>query len=72
MAEQTNYAPWGTRARMRLMAIVGPIAGLGLLIAGVVMLIDDARGGVVLSIVGGLLTLLWAVMLPLARKAGKV
>lgn len=72
MTQQPNYAPWGTQSRMRLLAGVGLIAGLFLLIAGIVTTMNRGHGGVVLLVVGGLVLAFWGVVLPLAKRVRKV
>lgn len=72
VAQQPNYAAWGTQSRMRLLAAVGLGAGLFLVIAGVVTTINSGHGGVVLLVVGGLVLAFWGVVLPRAKRVGKV
>jgi hypothetical protein len=67
-----GWAPWGSRRRMLLMAIVGPLLGLVLLVAGILELNSGGKKGTVLVIIGGILILFWIIILPVARARKKI
>ncbi len=63
-----NLAPYGTKRRMRMLAFVGPLLAVVLLLGGV--MVADKRA--VLLTIGGILLVFWAVMIPFARRRGKI
>ncbi|MFF7363453.1 hypothetical protein [Streptomyces sp. NPDC008125] len=58
---------------MTVMAVAGPLLGLLLLLAyGIYLLSASGKGGTVVAGLGGLLLLLWAIMIPVARRKNKI
>jgi|SRR5579875_493025 len=70
-SSQLNLAPWGTKARMRTLAIVSVACALVLIAIGAYLVSVHHRGGAACLIVGGADLVLMAVMWPLARRRGK-
>ena len=70
-APQTpKWAPWGTKSRMRGLAIIGPVLTIALLVLGVLLL--DSTGKPVVLALGLALAIFWAIMIPLARRRNKI
>ena len=63
-----NLAPYGTKRRMRTLAFAGVLLTVVLLLGAVV--VADKRTA--LLTVGGILLVFWALMIPLARRRGKI
>lgn len=57
---------------MTVMAVAGPLLGLLLLAYGIYLLISSGKGGTFVACLGGLLLLLWAVMIPVARRKNRI
>jgi hypothetical protein len=66
-----GWAPWGSRERMVLMAVVGPLLAVVLLAVGI-YLIASGRNGQSLTVIGGVLAVVWIVAIPLARRRHKI
>jgi hypothetical protein len=71
-ASPDGWAPWGTKRRMLMMAIVGPVLAVVLLALGVYYLITNGRHGEPLTVIGGILVIVFALAIPLARRRGKI
>lgn len=65
-----NGAPWGTKNRMRALAIVGTVLAMALLVVG--LLLPAGSGKVTVLAFALALTVYWAVMIPLARRRNKI
>lgn len=63
-----DLAPWGTKGRMRMLAFIGVLLTVILLLGALV--VPDKRAA--LLTIGGINLALWAFMIPLARRRGKV
>lgn len=59
--QKDNYAPWGTRGRMRVMAVLGPLLSVACVILGLMW----SRP---LLVLGAAMLLFWVVALLLAAK----
>jgi hypothetical protein len=67
---RAGWAPWGTRPRMKILALFGlPLAVL-LLAVGIFMTAKHGDG-VPAMVVGGVLLAFWMVALPMARQRQK-
>ncbi len=67
-----GWAPWGTRRRMRIMAFVGPLMATVLLALGIYSLLTGRHNGPSLTVIGGILAVVWIVAIPLSRRRGKI
>ncbi len=65
-----GWAPWGTRQRMVIMAIGGPVLAALCIVLDVLTL--GSHRGVVLLVLGCALAVFWIVAIPVARRRGKV
>ena len=66
-----GWAPWGTRRRMLLLAIVGPVLAVLVLALGTYLLATN-RNGAALTAVGAALLVVWLVAIPIARRRQKI
>ena len=66
-----GWAPWGTRQRMVIMAIGGPVLA-ALCIVLDVLTLGSHRGVVLLGTRKRALAVFWIVAIPVARRRGKV
>jgi len=69
---QDNLAPWGTKRRMRTMAVVGPILGAILLILGIIEIIAGHSRGIAMVIIASIVLAVFMICTPIARKNGKI
>jgi hypothetical protein len=68
----TNYAPYGTPARMRVLATVSVVGSVAMVIAGIADIATIGRGGVLLLVLGTVYLLLTAVFIVGSRRTGKL